>query len=464
MASPTLSSPRRALVAIASRRRVIRLTLFSIAATKRQDESATPNVMEPSRVSVLKGVPIVAVCGGPSAAHCVAIAEDGRAFVWGRNESGQLGLGDRDNRQVPTELVAKSIPEGTRFVDGACGKSHTVLITGDGDAYAFGSNKHGQLGVGSVVAKKQKGEEDLRLTPVQCAGISGATSVSCGAEFTAWLCGDGGAVYTAGLPQYGQLGHGTDHEYNMNSSSVKLAYDPQPMPRNVAGLADVKTIKIACGVNHCVAVDANGKIWTWGNGGYGRLGHKVQKDEFAPKMVEIQGGDRNLCPADCVVAAGSTSSWVSALMGQMYCFGKIKTSGDNHMYPVPFLDLQGWNLRSIACGATTFVACGEDQAIAWGQGAGCGELGYGPNGPKSSANPKLIDSLGGKTVQRVAMGIGHALFLIDAKDAQDLPVFEPEELAGAAGAAAPGPAGAKRKAPAPAKGAKKAPKKAPKKK
>ena len=419
--------------------------------------------MEPSRVSVLKGVPIVAVCGGPSAAHCAAIAEDGRAFVWGRNESGQLGLGDRDNRQVPTELVAKSVPEGTRFVDGACGKSHTVLITSDGEAYAFGSNKHGQLGVGNVVSKKQKGEDDLRLTPVQCAGVSGATAVACGAEFTAWICGDGGAVYTAGLPQYGQLGHGTDHEYNMAASSVKLAYDPQPMPRHVAGLADVKTTKIACGANHCVAVDANGKIWTWGNGGDGRLGHKVQKDEFAPRMVEIQGGDRNLCPADCVVAAGSTSSWVSALMGQMYCFGKIKTSGDNHMYPVPFLDLQGWNLRSIACGATTFVACGEDQAIAWGQGAGCGELGYGASGPKSSANPKLVDSLGGKTVHRVAAGVGHSLFLVDAKDAVDLPVFEPEEgPAGGAGGAATAAAsggGAKRKAPAPTKGPKKAPKK-----
>ena len=173
---------------------------------------------------------------------------------------------------------------------------------------------------------------------------------------------------------------------------MKIAYDPQPMPRNVAGLADVRTIKIACGQNHCVSVDADGKIWTWGNGGYGRLGHKVQKDEFSPRMVEIQGGDRNLCPADCVVAAGSTSSWVSALMGQLYCFGKVKTSGDNHMYPTPFLDLQGWNLRSIACGATTFVACGEDQAIAWGQGAASGLRGL---GPKSSANPKLVDSLGG---------------------------------------------------------------------
>ena len=67
-------------------------------------------------------------------------------------------------------------------------------------------------------------------------------------------------------------------------------------------------------------------------------------------------------------------------------------------------------------------------------------------------------------MHRVAMGVGHSLFLIDAKDADGLPVFEPEEQAPGAAAAAAAPAGAKRKAPAPAKGAKKAPKKAPKKK
>jgi alpha-tubulin suppressor-like RCC1 family protein len=34
-----------------------------------------------------------AVCGGSASAHCMAIAEDGRVFTWGRNENGQLGHG-----------------------------------------------------------------------------------------------------------------------------------------------------------------------------------------------------------------------------------------------------------------------------------------------------------------------------------------------------------------------------------
>jgi hypothetical protein len=55
---------------------------------------------------------------------------------------------------------------------------------------------------------------------------------------------------TAGLPQYGQLGHGTDNEYNIKDSSVKLAYDPQPRPRAIASLSGKTIVKAACGTNH----------------------------------------------------------------------------------------------------------------------------------------------------------------------------------------------------------------------
>ena len=40
------------------------------------------------------------------------------------------------------------------------------------------------------------------------------------------------------------------------------------------------------------------------------------------------------------------------------------------MYPVPFYDLQGWGLRSVACGQAIYAAAGDDQCITWGQGGG----------------------------------------------------------------------------------------------
>lgn len=151
------------------------------------------------------GVPIAQVCGGSASAHCMAIAEDGRVFTWGRNETGQLGHGDLGNRSAPT--VVKAL-EGVKVVSGSCGKNHTVVVTDTGASYAWGSNKHGQLGVGAIARTKPK-EDDVRLVPVLCT-VANASAVACGAEFTMWIAGEGGALYSCGLPQYGQLGHGEE--------------------------------------------------------------------------------------------------------------------------------------------------------------------------------------------------------------------------------------------------------------
>ena len=42
--------------------------------------------------------------------------------------------------------------------------------------------------------------------------VSKCNKVACGADFTMWLCD--GKLWSAGCPQYGQLGHGTDNSYN----------------------------------------------------------------------------------------------------------------------------------------------------------------------------------------------------------------------------------------------------------
>lgn len=105
-----------------------------------QDEEKHPNILEPTRISTLVGVPIAQVCGGSASAHCMAIAEDGRVFTWGRNECGQLGVGDLGQRNAPTLVKAL---EGTKVVSGSCGRNHTVVVTDTGASYAWGSNKHG---------------------------------------------------------------------------------------------------------------------------------------------------------------------------------------------------------------------------------------------------------------------------------------------------------------------------------
>ena len=84
-------------------------------------------VWKPKRLAALKDVNVVSVSSGPSSVHMFAIAEDGAVYGWGRNEKGQLGLGDTKDRKCPTLLKEIS---GHKVVKAATGKNHSLFLTG----------------------------------------------------------------------------------------------------------------------------------------------------------------------------------------------------------------------------------------------------------------------------------------------------------------------------------------------
>ena len=66
----------------------------------------------------------------------------GQVYAFGNNYSGQFGLGDNNNRKVPT-----LIQELPNVIYISCGFDHTLVLKDDGYIYAFGSNSSGQLGL-----------------------------------------------------------------------------------------------------------------------------------------------------------------------------------------------------------------------------------------------------------------------------------------------------------------------------
>ena len=80
--------------------------------------------------------------------HTFLRFEDGTIAVAGRNDSGQLGLGDRGDR----ERFA-TVPTTQRVAWLACGGSHTFLGYEDGTIATCGNNVHGQLGLGDHVSR-----------------------------------------------------------------------------------------------------------------------------------------------------------------------------------------------------------------------------------------------------------------------------------------------------------------------
>ncbi|XP_052201624.1 uncharacterized protein LOC127807642 [Diospyros lotus] len=373
----------------------------------RRKTSAEANLVSPTRLRPLVGVEIHLVVSGCASCHCVALDVEGRCYTWGRNEKGQLGHGDLIQRDRPTVVSELS---KHKITGAGAGRSHTVVVTKDGQSFSFGWNKHGQLGSGSV-------KNEIESSPVRTL-VSEVKTVACGADFTVWLTSmEGASIMTAGLPQYGQLGHGTNKEYNTKDSSVRLAYEPQPRPKAIASLAGETITKVACGTNHTVAVDTNGFVYTWGFGGYGRLGHREQKDEWAPRRVEIFTR-HNVLPANAVISAGSVNSSCTAGGGQLYMWGKLKNTGDDWMYPKPLMDLSGWNIRCMDSGSMHHFVGADNSCISWGH-AQSGELGYGPDGQKSSAVPKKVDILESMHVISVACGFAHSMVVVDRTNVHD---------------------------------------------
>ncbi len=72
-----------------------------------QTQSLPANCPTPAFPSLPQGKQLVCVSTGDY--HNAAICHDGRLWVWGRGDCGQLGLGDDKNRWAPKPLAGFSI-------------------------------------------------------------------------------------------------------------------------------------------------------------------------------------------------------------------------------------------------------------------------------------------------------------------------------------------------------------------
>ncbi|RWS29744.1 Regulator of chromosome condensation (RCC1) repeat protein-like protein [Leptotrombidium deliense] len=100
------------------------------------------DVFEEAKViEALEGVKIIQIATGSW--HSMALSSIGDVYVWGWNESGQLGLKKEEVniKTIPTLLETK---EETMFNFVSCGSRHSMAIS-NGKLFGWGWNKWGQL-------------------------------------------------------------------------------------------------------------------------------------------------------------------------------------------------------------------------------------------------------------------------------------------------------------------------------
>uniref|UniRef100_F7IIX8 Protein RCC2 n=2 Tax=Simiiformes TaxID=314293 RepID=F7IIX8_CALJA len=388
------------------------------------------NLWGPHRYGCLAGVRVRTVVSGSCAAHSLLITTEGKLWSWGRNEKGQLGHGDTKRVEAPRLIEGLSHEV---IVSAACGRNHTLALTETGSVFAFGENKMGQLGLGN--------QTDAVPSPAQIMyNGQPITKMACGAEFS-MIMDCKGNLYSFGCPEYGQLGHNSDGKFIARAQRIE--YDCELVPRRVAifiektkdgqilPVPNVVVRDVACGANHTLVLDSQKRVFSWGFGGYGRLGHAEQKDEMVPRLVKLfdfpgRGASQ--------IYAGYTCSFAVSEVGGLFFWGATNTSRESTMYPKAVQDLCGWRIRSLACGKSSIIVAADESTISWGPSPTFGELGYGDHKPKSSTAAQEVKTLDGIFSEQVAMGYSHSLVIArDESEAEKekikkLPEYNPRTL------------------------------------
>lgn len=147
------------------------------------------------------------------AEHTCVLLEDGGVLCWGLNTSGQLGLGDREDRadepdEVGDALTTVDLGTGRTAVEVRAGENFTCARLDDGSVKCWGDNRYGQLGQGDGRPRGvAPGELGDLLPPINLGTGRRATAISTGYRHVCALLDDQ-SIKCWGNNHRGQLGLG----------------------------------------------------------------------------------------------------------------------------------------------------------------------------------------------------------------------------------------------------------------
>jgi alpha-tubulin suppressor-like RCC1 family protein len=248
--------------------------------------------------------PPTAIASGE--AFTCAIVSGGDVWCVGDGRLGQLGNGASTMSLTAVKAHLVGAAKGI-----AAFYQHACALMADGTVQCWGDDSSGQVGDGNVTPGAGV------LVPTAVAGVSGATAIGVGEDFSCALAsGDAGSgVLCWGANASGQLGNGSTM--------------PSPTPVQVQG-ATGATILAVGGGHACSSALQAGGILCWGKGGSGQLGNGgTSNASMAVPIPSVGGYPESLTAGGfhtcALFASPDVKCWGSDDFGQL---GDGKTNMD----------------------------------------------------------------------------------------------------------------------------------------
>lgn len=203
--------------------------------------------------------------------HTMLLTKDGKIYVSGKNDDGQLGDGHYYDSEVSDNhynaTTFKPVEkDGVKFRSVTATLYNSYAIASDGALYAWGQNAYGQLGLVSV------GTYSGIYTPTK---VDDAKWAVVKADGTLWAWGD-------------------NSQNQVNSSTTAIFTTPQQVGE------DTDWTQVQAGLKMSAALKADGTLWTWGNNEESALGRAVEgKTDGKPmkafdKVLSYSVGDMHV--------------------------------------------------------------------------------------------------------------------------------------------------------------------------
>ena len=223
----------------------------------------------------------------------IALTKTGEVYAWGRNYSGELGVGDKNVRSYATKV--KGINGNgylENIIDVANGESNAYAIDKNGNVYGWGNGGYNQID-DTTTAK---------LYPTKMSDCTDAISVSAGDCFMAVMQSNSNTL-ERGYNRYGQRGNGTTAD--------------TPTGTCIVG-NDIN--KICAGNDSTLIIKEDGTVWTSGRNQYGELGVGDTSDRTKFTKLTLEDG------TEIKAKYGELNANITTILGKD---GKVYAMGYN---------------------------------------------------------------------------------------------------------------------------------------
>ncbi|EKD16056.1 uncharacterized protein L3040_003496 [Drepanopeziza brunnea f. sp. 'multigermtubi'] len=214
--------------------------------------------------------------------HVLAVNKKGKVFTWGAGEQSQLA-----RRVVARTAAGALVPREfglgrKKIVQVGCGDYHSFAVDDKGDVYSWGLNSFGQTGI-----SKDEEEQDSNsiATPTKVDILDGydIKQIVGGAHHSI-ACTTSGQVLVWGRVDNNEGGMEVDEmpkDHLFFDEAGKARYLIKPLV-----LPSIKGVQVSSGPDTCIAVDSDGKAYSWGFSGNYQTGQGHSNDVSEAEWID----------------------------------------------------------------------------------------------------------------------------------------------------------------------------------